>query len=59
MSGVTISKDDIDEIEGILHTLQSDFEMLDNGTWVPDKHSINDSLDNIERIRKLIKGPVA
>ena len=36
----------------LLTTLYQDFVMLQDGTWVPDRHSCDASLDVIEEIAK-------
>lgn len=40
----------ITEVLNKLNLVLEDFQMLRDGTWVPDKHSCNDSIDNIESI---------
>ena len=37
----------------ILKSLKEDFEVLGDRTWVPEKHSINESIDNLERLKML------
>ena len=38
------------EVLNKLNLVLEDFQMLRDGTWVPDKQSCNDSIDNIESI---------
>ena len=40
----------ITEVLTKLNLVLEDFQMLRDGTWVPDKKSCNDSIDNIESI---------
>ena len=40
----------ITEILNKLNLVLEDFQMLRDGTWVPDKQSCNDSIDNVESI---------
>jgi|TARA_B110000881_G_scaffold96332_1_gene84566 hypothetical protein len=40
----------ITEVLNKLNLVLEDFQMLRDGTWVPDKESCNDSIDNIESI---------
>lgn len=40
----------ITEVLTKLNLVLEDFQMLRDGTWVPDKKSCNDSIDNIEGI---------
>ena len=40
----------ITEVLNKLNLVLEDFQMLRDGTWVPDKQSCNDSIDNIESV---------
>ena len=44
----------ITEVLNKLNLVLEDFQMLRDGTWVPDKQSCNDSIDNIESIINII-----
>tara|TARA_R110001632_G_scaffold11547_7_gene41499 strand:+ start:3235 stop:3381 length:147 start_codon:yes stop_codon:yes gene_type:complete len=37
-----------------LNLLIEDFNMLDSGTWIPDKDSIEASIGNLEEVKKLV-----
>jgi hypothetical protein len=43
------------EILAKLKCLKTDFEMLDEGIWIPDTDSIQASVDNIEDIINYIE----
>jgi hypothetical protein len=45
-------------IQEAINHLRKDFEMLQDGTWIPDEHSINDSLSTLDELEKLINKPV-
>lgn len=45
----------ITEVLTKLNLVLEDFQMLRDGTWVPDKKSCNDSIDNIESIIYIIE----
>ena len=47
-------KKEITEVLNKLNLVLEDFQMLRDGTWVPDKQSCNDSIDNIESIIYII-----
>jgi hypothetical protein len=38
------------EVLNKLNLVLEDFQMLRDGTWVPDKQSCKDSIDNIESV---------
>lgn len=38
-------------LEEALNCLELDFEMLDDESWVPEKHSVNASIDMVESVR--------
>lgn len=38
-----------------VNTVIDDIEMLKDGTWIPDEHSCDDTLDNLELIRKYLE----
>ena len=38
--------------EELLSCLKTDFTMLESGEWVPDKHSIDASIDVIEELER-------
>ena len=45
---------EVTEVLNKLNLVLEDFQMLRDGTWVPDKQSCNDSIDNIESIIYII-----
>ena len=44
----------MEEIKKNLNYLVSDFEQLLDGSWAPDTHSINNSIDTINEIAEVI-----
>ena len=39
-------------LQELLSCLKTDFTMLKSGEWVPDKHSIDASIDVIEELQR-------
>jgi len=47
-------KESRQEITELLSNLRTDFNLLGDGDWVPDNHSVNSSIDAVERLAKLL-----
>lgn len=49
-----LTAEQVKEIKKNLNYLVSDFEQLLDGSWAPDTHSINHSIDTVNEIAKVI-----
>jgi hypothetical protein len=46
----------LEEVEPLLEALETDFELLRDESWIPERHSLDASQDVIEEIRRILKG---
>jgi hypothetical protein len=50
-----MSPQKVDEVLGKLNSILEDFQMLRDGSWVPDEQSVEASIDNVNDVISIIE----